>query len=70
MMHSNILCTCEHADTEHLQNIGACMHKEAGGFCGCDHFYPFRVRVPLDRPMPPVPMKNSVLTPWSRQKQA
>jgi hypothetical protein len=46
------------------------MHKEAGGFCGCDHFYPFRVHVPVGKPVPPLPMKNTTLTPWSRQKQA
>jgi len=69
-MATNVRCTCEHSDTEHLRNTGACMHKEAGEFCACDHFYAFRVRPPLGRPVPPPPMKNSALTPWSRQKQA
>ena len=69
-MRSNTPCTCEHFDTEHLRSTGACIHKEAGEFCSCDHYYPFRAHVPLSRPIPPLPMKNTVLTAWSRQKQA
>ena len=60
------LCTCEHAATWHLQNIGPCIHKTAGDFCVCAHFQPFRKRMPLSGMIPALPMKNIVFTSWSR----
>ena len=61
-------CNCGHPDTWHLQNSGPCIHHNAGGFCGCERFYPFHVRVPVKGKFPALPMKNTLLTPWAHQK--
>ena len=62
-------CTCGHAGTRHLENVGPCIHQKAWNFCECEHFQPLRMRVPLSGTIPPLPVKNAVFAPWSRQKQ-
>jgi len=58
-------CTCGHTDTLHLQNVGPCTQNKARNFCGCEHYYPFRVYVPVTGRFPALLMKNSGLTPWA-----
>ncbi|RPI15696.1 MAG: hypothetical protein EHM65_03915 [Acidobacteriales bacterium] len=68
MPSNSTMCTCEHADTMHLQKTGPCTHHKGGNYCGCEHFQPFRERAPLNGTIPALPMRNTTLTPWARQK--